>query len=394
MSNDSYQVSQKEWSREERSGQSTGRFIFRVFVILCCMASTYVFLRASLDDLYPIQKIQPLDVGQSRQKPFIHDPKDGKLTIHTRKQMEEEETSEENGHLNATVSVPTGTYNLYFEGNANLGNHMFQFASMYGLAKMSNRTPYFTQAMAFIPFPEKIFINLPLKFIPLWEWKERNLPKRAEKGEGIYTKRLWMDLPQSDVKIHGYLQSYKYFKGFDQDVRSMMVFRKRIINRAVNFMHEVNFKIAVRENNEKVTFDNKLTYIGIHVRRGDVVGPKAETVGYNAPNITYFKKAMHYFESKYKKCVFIVTSNEIGWCFTNLNQSNVFISRDKKAEVDLAILSMCNHTIISVGTFGWWAGYLAGGEVAYYKDVYIPGTYLGTHMKNKDFFMPHWVPFS
>ena len=30
---------------------------------------------------------------------------------------------------------------------------------------------------------------------------------------------------------------------------------------------------------------------------------------------------------------------------------------------DLALMSLCNHTIISHGTFSFWSGYLAGGLV-------------------------------
>ena len=30
---------------------------------------------------------------------------------------------------------------------------------------------------------------------------------------------------------------------------------------------------------------------------------------------------------------------------------------------DLALMSLCNHTIVSHGTFSFWAGYLAGGYV-------------------------------
>ncbi|KAH3835789.1 hypothetical protein DPMN_109153 [Dreissena polymorpha] len=29
--------------------------------------------------------------------------------------------------------------------------------------------------------------------------------------------------------------------------------------------------------------------------------------------------------------------------------------------VDMAVLSLCDHTIVSTGTFGWWAAWLAGG---------------------------------
>ena len=30
---------------------------------------------------------------------------------------------------------------------------------------------------------------------------------------------------------------------------------------------------------------------------------------------------------------------------------------------DMAVMSLCNHTILSYGTFGYWSGFLAGGSV-------------------------------
>lgn len=34
-------------------------------------------------------------------------------------------------------------------------------------------------------------------------------------------------------------------------------------------------------------------------------------------------------------------------------------------ELDLAVLAACNHSIMTLGTFGFWGSYLAGGEVLY-----------------------------
>ena len=31
--------------------------------------------------------------------------------------------------------------------------------------------------------------------------------------------------------------------------------------------------------------------------------------------------------------------------------------------VDLAVLASCNHSIVDYGTFGLWAGLLAGGQI-------------------------------
>ena len=62
-------------------------------------------------------------------------------------------------------------------------------------------------------------------------------------------------------------------------------------------------------------------------------------------------------------------------------------------EVDLAVLSRCNHTIMTVGTFGWWAAWLASGQVVYYANFPRPNSPLATEFsKSKaDYFPPNWV---
>ena len=58
---------------------------------------------------------------------------------------------------------------------------------------------------------------------------------------------------------------------------------------------------------------------------------------------------------------------------------------------DLALLSQCNHTIMTVGTFGWWAGYLAGGITVYYNNFPAKNSVLYFQFREKEFFPPDWI---
>ncbi|VDH94561.1 Hypothetical predicted protein, partial [Mytilus galloprovincialis] len=51
----------------------------------------------------------------------------------------------------------------------------------------------------------------------------------------------------------------------------------------------------------------------------------------------------------------------------------------------------CNHTTITVGSFGWWSGWLAGGEVTYFKWPATPGSGLETTMNYTDYFYTGWI---
>ena len=74
---------------------------------------------------------------------------------------------------------------------------------------------------------------------------------------------------------------------------------------------------------------------------------------------------MNYFREKYSNVTFIVASDDKMWCQKYLAKNDVIVtSIENSAELDFAILKNCNHSIISVGTFGFWTGYLhLNGEV-------------------------------
>ena len=52
--------------------------------------------------------------------------------------------------------------------------------------------------------------------------------------------------------------------------------------------------------------------------------------------------------------------------FSTDENGNLFDDDISKAAYDLALLSSCNHTIVSRGTFSFWVAIMAGGE--YYSE--------------------------
>ena len=57
-------------------------------------------------------------------------------------------------------------------------------------------------------------------------------------------------------------------------------------------------------------------------------------------------------------------SDDPGWVRANwpseLQDRTVFVTGTSSREVDMAVLTLCDHTVISAGSFGWWAAYLRG----------------------------------
>lgn len=59
-------------------------------------------------------------------------------------------------------------------------------------------------------------------------------------------------------------------------------------------------------------------------------------------------------------------------------------------EVDIALMTICNHTIISTGTFSWWSGYLNNGDVTRYGGWPALDSNLEKLVNITDYFLPQW----
>jgi hypothetical protein len=71
----------------------------------------------------------------------------------------------------------------------------------------------------------------------------------------------------------------------------------------------------------------------------------------------------------------------------------VYCSDTDTPAVHMAILSACNHSIITGGTFGWWSAYLAGGQCVWYEGYPRPSSLLERrYMTSKqDYYLPGWI---
>ena len=113
------------------------------------------------------------------------------------------------------------------------------------------------------------------------------------------------------------------------------------------------------------------TLVGLHIRRGDMAAQWSQTFFHVAP-AEYFEQALKLYRERYNNTIFVVVCEPADLdcvlaqsCFA---AGDVHVNtRARTAGQDLAILAACNHTIMSVGTFGWWGAYLAGGDVTYYR---------------------------
>jgi len=144
---------------------------------------------------------------------------------------------------------------------------------------------------------------------------------------------------------------------------------------------------------------------------------------YTVADVRYFRRAVRYMTRKFPRdqLVFVVCSDDLHWSKqnfpdavsrevyhvtvgrpsnasvagnrtrTNSTSAVVVFSERHGAEEDLAILGACNHTIMTVGTYGWWAGYLTSGITIYYRNFPSRYSELWQWFSREDHFPPHWI---
>ena len=135
-----------------------------------------------------------------------------------------------------------------------------------------------------------------------------------------------------------------------------------------------------------------VTFVGVHIRQGDYATEFHFQRGRRFPNLTYMTNAMDYYRHKFHSVHFVVCSDSPHWSAEHLTGiPNVTISYGHSWELDFTILIRCNHSIVTVGTFGWWAAYLTQGEAVYFDKPWAGKLLRRNNMMKKDYFLPDWM---
>lgn len=97
--------------------------------------------------------------------------------------------------------------------------------------------------------------------------------------------------------------------------------------------------------------------VAIHVRRGDYLDQPQHGV----LNYQYFYDAIDFIKSRLSSVVLVLFSDDIIWCKSKFNLSDItFIDSTycKEDYIQLYLMSICKHQIISNSSFSWWAAWL------------------------------------
>ena len=268
--------------------------------------------------------------------------------------------------------------------NGRLANHIFQYASIYGIAALHNLSIILAEdddLVQYFEVPSAIKIKsrkICDSFIEL----------NAE--HCCVFEPSFMKLPQNEnYKIGVYLQSWKYFAHAQKQVRKELRFKRELKDYAKKVVESYRRNHTSSRDGTLV----KPTVVGVHIRRGDLASTafrEANTV-LLAPD-EYIHNAVDFFLQKFESVIFLVCSDGMEYSKQIMRYRNVTVLFVHNTAIqDLAILSSCDHVLATVGSYGWWAGFLSNGMVTYYKYPMREGTFERREYNYKDFFHPDWI---
>ena len=250
-----------------------------------------------------------------------------------------------------------------------LGNQMFQYASLRGIAANKGFD-------CCIPHEDVFGVSDPnVKNCPDNIYRCFNLStyvglpnNKMVKESGYHFDQELFDTCEDNVDLYGYFQSEKYFKHIENDIRETFKFKDEVVEDCNAFLNEVSSDRGI---------------IAIHVRRGDYLHLQSF---HPTPPIEYYSEGL----KKFPDIPVLIFSDDLEWCSRQklFAPDRFYISESNSAEYDLCLMSLCTHHIIANSSFSWWGAWLAQS-----KNVLAPKIWFGPALpehNTKDLYLDGW----
>jgi hypothetical protein len=259
----------------------------------------------------------------------------------------------------------------YLGNLGRLGNQMFQYASLKGIAK--------NRGYDFIIPPREVFgkkdqlVNSSeLNLYNIFDLDSSNTigltQNKVQKEYSFKFDEILFSTCEDNVDLYGFFQSEKYFKHITDDIKKDFSFNTNILNQCKQFYKD-NF------NNYEV--------ISLHIRRGDY------TQNPNHPTqlIEYYKNALN----NLPQVSVIIFSDDPDWCKSQklFDSDKFFISENNSVDFDLCLMTLCYYHIIANSSFSWWGAWLSNS-----KKVIAPKNWFGGACINhstEDLYCSDWI---
>ena len=227
-------------------------------------------------------------------------------------------------------------YFLCQNPHGRLGNWKFEFAASLGIADTMK-----------YKYVIKSSHNL-LEYFKLKQVVRNDFENVVAIGKQQWQNAVWRNSKVyllHNLKLKGvfFFHSLKYFENVSAELRKAFTIKPQFLTQVTEFLEA---------NAPRVK-----TLVGIHVRRGDFLSKRSVKRGNVVADTFYLNNAMGFFRKKYVNVFFVVVSDDKTCCKDNIKgKNNVLFSEFREPILDMAIMSLYDHSIINGGTFGWWGG--------------------------------------
>ena len=249
-----------------------------------------------------------------------------------------------------------------------LGNQMFQFAALKGIARNcgfeycfppTKNENEWTDHQLFNPFKLTNTNQLNVQFI------DPDRPTVVEQSFS-FDEKLFNECPDW-VSIQGYFQTEKYFENIEKEIKGDFEFRDEIFVPCKQMLSGLDKPIS------------------LHIRRTDYV----TNPNHAALSLEYYEKALKEFD---KNSTVLIFSDDPEWC----NQQELFsddrflIAEGNSNYVDLCLMTLCSGHIIANSSFSWWGAWLSNGNKVVAPDGWFKGSD-NEHLDTKDIIPQDWM---
>jgi len=248
-----------------------------------------------------------------------------------------------------------------------LGNQMFQFASLKGIARNrgynfcfppSNNRHEYQDHQLLIPFKLISTNELNIQYI------DTNRPIVVENGFG-FDKNLFETCPDW-VSIQGFFQTEKYFKHIKDELKK-----------------DFQFKDDIRIPCEEMisSLDNP---VALHIRRTDYITNPNHT----CLDMDYYKRALDNFTNE----PVLIFSDDPKWCQEHelFEDDRFMVSDDNDQYIDMCLMTMCKGHIIANSSFSWWGAWLSDSDKVIAPKGWFEGSN-NSHLDTTDIYCTDWI---
>ena len=268
-----------------------------------------------------------------------------------------------------------------FEWHGRLGNHLFEYASILGIAAATNKSFHF--------FNLKLLKGA-LKYLPVQQPDKvmaarcNSAKKLSEAHNCQYDRKMIALETGKDYNVFTNFQSWMYFDVIREEVKTLVTFKDSIVTEASDVIRDLRRQFA------------NATLVGIHVRRGDIT----TVAGHRNAPVGFYNNAMNYFRKRFSPVAFVVLGepSTTSWSTDKIkaNNDDVIVLKPRSAAVDMEILSTTDHMIRTIGTFNWWSAFkMTGRSTVIYFQNFLDRKVDESKVYSSslaDYMLPSWIP--